>query len=115
MLDFRCSRKGRGGAAPDDTAALDKHVAIGNANERFDIFVDQQDRLTGSLQPRKALPDLGADQRRQSLGGLVKNEEVRISHYRSPDSQHLLLAARKLAGHGLATLGQSWKQFVHPI
>src|SRR5262245_1753822 len=75
MLDVRNRRERRGGAVPDHPTALDQIVAIGDANQRVDILVDHQDRQALRLEPRKTLPDLGTNQRRQALGRLVEDQE----------------------------------------
>ncbi len=57
MLDIQARRELRRSAAPHHTAALDHVVAVGDADQRLDILVDQQDRLAVRLQPREAVPD----------------------------------------------------------
>ena len=36
------------GAAPHHAAALDEVVAVGDAGQRLDVLVDDQDRLAGA-------------------------------------------------------------------
>src|SRR5712671_326114 len=93
VLDVRRGSELGGAAAPHHLAALDHVMAVGDADQRLDVLVDDQDRLAGGLERREALPDLGTDERREPLGRLVEDQEARISHQRAADRQHLLLAA----------------------
>src|SRR5260221_12130164 len=82
---------------PDDAALLDDVMAVGDPGERREVLVDDQDGEAERLEAREAAPDLGADQRRQTLGRLVEDEKPRIGHQGAADRQHLLLAARQEA------------------
>src|SRR5262249_8790122 len=73
VLHRRRGRKLAGTAAPYDSAALDQIMTIGDADQRRDVLVDHQDRLAGILEAREALPDFGADERRESLGRFVQD------------------------------------------
>src|SRR5260370_40526812 len=81
-------------ALPDDAALLDDVMAVGDAGQRREVLVDDQDGEAERLEAREAAPDLGADQRRQALGRFVEDEEARVGHQGAADRQHLLLAAR---------------------
>src|SRR5262245_44506674 len=48
-------------AGPHRVALLDHHVAVGDAGERLEVLVDEQDRLALGLEPAETRPDLGAD------------------------------------------------------
>ncbi len=58
----------------------------------------------------EAAPDFVADQRRQSFGRFVENEQARVGHQRAADRQHLLLAAGEKIGHRAGALGEARKQ-----
>ena len=59
-------------ARPDDVALLDHHMAVGEFEQRVDMFVDQENGLALGFQPFEARPDLVADERRQALGRLIR-------------------------------------------
>src|SRR5262249_18683678 len=93
VLYRRRGRKLAGTATPYDFAALDQIMTIGDADQRRDVLVDHQDRLAGILEAREAVPDFGADERCESLGRFVQDQEPRVGHQRATDRQHLLFAA----------------------
>ena len=90
-------------------------MAVGDRDQRLDILVDHQDRLAGLLQPRQALPDFLPDQRRQTFGRLVENEQPRIGHQRAADRQHLLLAAGQQIAHLVGAFREARKQLDHRV
>ncbi len=70
---------------------------IGDAGRDADILLDDQDRhraFFGELHHHRL--DLLDDDRRQSFGRLVHDQEARIAEKRARDRQHLLLAAGQL-------------------
>src|SRR5215475_7412031 len=79
------------------------------------MFVDDQDGLALLLEEREALPDLRTDFRRQALGRLVEDQELRIGHQRTADCQHLLLATRQFVAHVTAPFSQGRKKIVDAI
>ena len=66
-VSFPIRRKGRRRAGPHHVALLQDHVAIGQADERAHVLVDDQDGLPLAFEPCEALPYLGADQRGRVL------------------------------------------------
>src|SRR5712691_13508 len=86
---------------------------VGDRDQPLDVLVDHQDRLAGRLQRGEASPDLLAHQRRESLGRLVENEEVRIGHERPADGEHLLLAAREPAAEVVHAPGEAGEECQH--
>src|SRR6266581_2906680 len=78
VLQFGGGSECRRRAGPDYPPALDEVVAVGDADQRLDVLVDQEDRLSGGLEPYQTRPDFPADERRKPLGCLVENEEMRI-------------------------------------
>src|SRR5215831_13146190 len=99
VLNFRRGGKLRGTPGPYHFAPLDQIMAIGDTDQRLDVLVDDQNGLTGRFEPREAIPDFSADERCQSLGRLIEDQQPGIGHERPADRQHLLLAARELVGH----------------
>src|SRR5262249_20311484 len=110
MLQLGGRRERGGRAGPNDAAALDQDMAVGDADERLDVLVDRQDRLTCRLELYQALPDFGADHGREPFGRFVEDEETRVGHQRAADGEHLLLAAGELARHAGEPLGKPWEQ-----
>src|SRR3982751_1425735 len=62
LAHTRVGRQLRRRAAPHYAALLDHHMTIGEALERIDMLVHQQDGKALALQAREARPDLRADQ-----------------------------------------------------
>src|SRR5258708_7560871 len=89
----RIGREGSRGAGPNRVALLDHDVAVGDAGERVEMLVDQEDRLALGLETREASPDLRADQRRETLGRLVQDGEFRNGHQAAAQCVPLLVAA----------------------
>src|SRR5437868_11194476 len=80
-------RERRRGTAPGDPAALDDGVMVGDGDQALDVLVDHQDGLPGCLERGEARPDLLAHQRREALGRLVEDEQVRVGHQRAADRE----------------------------
>src|SRR5574338_155781 len=78
-------------ALPGDAAALDDGVPVGELHQALDVLVDDEHRLPALAQPREALPDLLAHERREALGGFVQYQQMRIGHQGAADGEHLLL------------------------
>src|ERR1700674_5067675 len=112
---FRVGGERGGVAGPHDVALLDDHVTVGELGDRLKMLVDQQDRLALALEPRQALPDLGAEQGGETLGRLVEHEELWIGHQGAADRQHLLLAAGELIAHMAEALAKPWEERIDPI
>src|ERR1700683_2809805 len=110
VLDF--SRTGQIGrvAGPYHAATFDDGVSVGDAGERIDVLVDDQDGLASGAQTLQAAPDLVADERGEAFGRLVKDEQARIRHQRAADGEHLLLATRKQVRHAARACGEARKQ-----
>ena len=60
-------------------------------------------------------PDLARDQRRESFGRLVENQQVGIGQERAADRQHLLLAARQLIAAVTKARGEPRKYREHAL
>src|SRR5262245_32650326 len=90
-------------------------MAIGKAQQRLKMFVDDQNGLSLVLEVRKALPNLRADFWRQTFGRLVEYQEFWICHQGAADCQHLLLATGQLVANVLAPFRQNGKKVVDAI
>src|SRR6201999_1348150 len=73
VLQLRSATEFLGGAAPDDPAALDQVMVVGNPDQGFHVLVDDQDGLPGPLQAGQAVPDLGPDERCEAFGRLIED------------------------------------------
>src|SRR6266446_10158091 len=69
VLDVFVRGQLRRRAAPDDAASLEDVMGVGDAGERADVLVDEQDGLARGFHALEAAPDLGADQRGQAFRG----------------------------------------------
>src|SRR2546422_4461606 len=78
------------GAVPHHAPLLEHVVMIAEPRDGADVLVDQQNRQAALLQPLQARPDLRPHERRQSLRGLVEDEQRGIRHEGASDRQHLL-------------------------
>src|SRR6266446_3000508 len=86
------------GRTGEDGTALDEDdAAVGERVDRRMVLVDDDDRNSSLADAADHPPDLAADERRQPLGRLVEDDQLRIGHQGPADRQHLLLAAGELA------------------
>src|SRR5438093_647311 len=96
--------------APDDLSLLEDVVPGRDPSQGRHVLVDDQDRLASHLEPVHAAPDLGTNERRESFGRLVENEQARVGHQRAADREHLLLAARERAAEAARARREPRKQ-----
>ena len=90
----------------DDPPVLDDVVAVGEGRGKVEILLDQEDREALLLQPADHPADLLDDDRRQTLGRLVEQQQGRAGAQHPADRQHLLLAAGELGALAAAALPQ---------
>src|SRR5262249_42853766 len=79
------------------------------------VLLDQQYREPFFLQGADRLPKTLNDDRREPFRWLVHDQAVGIRHQRTPDRQHLLLAAGQGLGTLVAALMQARKKFVDTL
>ena len=81
------------------------------------IFCSITSTAMSPSSPRRTqhLLDLGDDDRREPLGRLVHDQELRIGEQRAGDREHLLLAAGELAAAIVLALGQPRKGLVDAL
>lgn len=65
-------------ARPDGAALFQHIMPVGEPLQHMKVLVDQQNRLTFSLEPRDAGPDLGTNDRGKALGRFVQDEQFRL-------------------------------------
>src|SRR6185369_2010946 len=97
------------GEPVDDATVLHDVIAIGDRRSEAKILLDQEYGEALLLEHVDGLADLLNDDRRQTLGGLVEQQEPGSRAQDSADGQHLLLAARKLrslTGQALLQVGK---------
>ena len=59
--------------------------------------------------------DLVDQEGREAETGLVEHQQLRLGHQRAGDGEHLLLAARQVAGLGLGALGEAREGLEHAV
>ena len=96
----------------DDPAVLHHVVPIRDGSREAEILLDEQDRETLLLQLADRAADLLHDDRRESFGRLVQQQEPRAGAQDAADCEHLLFAARQFRSLALAPLGQIREQRV---
>src|SRR6185295_8098715 len=97
------------GEPVDNATVLHDVIAIGDRRSEAKILLDQEYGEALLLEHVDGLADLLNDDGRQTLGGLVEQQEPGSRAQDSADGQHLLLAARKLrslAGQALLEVGK---------
>src|SRR5262245_10961109 len=61
-------------ALPHDASLLHNVMTVAQTQQGVDILVNHEDRQAVTLEGLKPLPNLLADQRRQSLSGLIQHQ-----------------------------------------
>src|SRR5688500_10216721 len=82
----------------DDLAAGEHVHGVGHRQRQRQVLLHEQDGQPFALELAEDAPHFPHDERRQSLRGLVHEDQVRARHERAADGEHLLLAARQLVG-----------------
>src|SRR5262249_42256867 len=85
-----------GGNLVHDTSAVHHVMAVRDGRRELQILLHEENRESLGLQLADGRPDLLDDDRRQSLGGLVEEQQARPGAEDAADRQHLLLAPREL-------------------
>ena len=83
----------RGRKFIDDAAVLHDVVPIGDRRGKVEILLDQENGEALRLQRTDGLADLLDDNRRQTFGRLVEQQQAGAGTQDATDRQHLLLAA----------------------
>ena len=71
------------------------------------VFVHDHGGNAGLADLFDDAPDLHGNQRRQTLGGLIQNQQIGVGHERAANSEHLLLATRELPATVVDALAQT--------
>ena len=117
----RCcrSRSAARRAEFDDTvdAAIDHDGDIpGNGRRHADILLDHEHRHVAILaEAHQHLLDLGDDDRRQSFGRLIHDQQMRIGQKRARDREHLLFAAGELTAAMVLAFGKPGEGLVDAL
>jgi len=107
LADFRVGEQLLAGAREDDPAVRHDVAAMRKAQRVVGVLLDQEH---GDPVARVDFPDhaedLAHEQRREPERGFVEQQQLGPAHQRTPDGEHLLLAAGERAGALLAPLAQ---------
>ena len=94
----------------DDTvdAAIDHDGDVpGDRRRHADILLDHEHGHVAILaEAHQHLLDLGDDDRRQSFGRLIHDQQMRIGQQRARDREHLLFAAGELTAAMVLAFGK---------
>ena len=98
----------------DDAAGVEHHRVAGDALHNAEILLDEQHgrELRDTLEHAG---HLGDEQRRETLGGLIDEQNAVVVQERTGDRDHLLLAAGERACELLSALLQLGKQVVDKL
>src|SRR5579871_4026382 len=95
----------------DDAAILHDIVAVGKSSGEMEILLDQQDREALLLESADGVSDLLDDDRRETLGWFVEQQQTRPGAQDTADRQHLLLATGELGALAAEPFPQVGEQF----
>src|SRR5262245_9532986 len=85
-------------------------MTIGDAGSEAQALLDEDDGEAFLLETTNRVTDLLHDDRRQTFGRLVEQQQARAGAQDAPDGQHLLLAAGELGALARETLAQVGEQ-----
>ena len=88
---------------------------VGNLQCLAHVLFDQEDRQPLRVDLAQRAEDALHDDRRQTHRRLVKQQQARPGQQRAADREHLLLAARQVAGQAADALVQAREQRQHPL
>src|SRR6187549_2081063 len=113
---LRIRTQRRGGVAQDDAAGLQHEAMAGDLQRKIGVLLHQQDGdAAAAVDLHDALEDGLHQQRRNAERGLIQHQEFRLSHQRTADGQHLLLAAGERARLLLLALRETRKDAEHIV
>src|SRR5262245_55146641 len=84
-----------GGTVVPDLPLLEHVHAVGEIEREPDVLLGEQDRQPMGFELPDLLLQVLDDERREPLRRLVEQKQLRITHQRARDREHLLLAARE--------------------
>src|SRR5438067_4232968 len=100
-----CGELGRR-TGEDDRPLVHDEDTLPDLGGEAEVLLDKKKGEPGGAQPFEDLADLLDELRRESLGGLVEEQDRGVSHERPRDREHLLLAAGQLVATHRATAGE---------
>src|SRR5712692_5593375 len=103
--------------AVEHDPAIFHDIAVLDGRERdLRVLLREQHRhLLFAVEPADDLEDLLHEPRREPHGWLVEQHQLGPRHERAPDREHLLLAARDVAGADLLSLAQPREVLVNQL
>ena len=99
----------------DDAAGIHHRHQVTQRAGEIEVLFDHQDRRFGTLEFLESLDHVGNDRRRKALGGLVHQQQLPRLDNRACNRQHLLLAAREIAGQRVPEGLHRGKQPENPV
>ncbi len=113
LLKLAIGLQSRGFHQPIDPAVDHDRDFFRNRGRDADILLDDEDADVAFLaEIQQDFLDLLDNDRSETLGGLVHDEQMRVEQQRARNRQHLLLAAGQLIAAIVAPLGEPRKRFV---
>ena len=113
LLKLAIGLQSRGFHEPIDPAVDHDRDFFRNRGRDADILLDDEDADIAFLaEIQQDLLDLLDNDRSESLGRFVHDEQMRVEQQRARNRQHLLLAAGQLIAAIAAPLGEPRKRFV---
>src|SRR5438270_13112156 len=103
----------RRGTGEDDRPLVHDDDTLPDLGGEAEVLLDKKKSEPGGAQPFEDLADLLDELRREPLRGLVEEQDRGVSHERSRDREHLLLAAGQLVATHRATAGEDREELHH--
>ena len=115
LLDVLVAEQLLGLAVHDDLARFEDVAVLGDRQRHHGVLFDQQHRHALLIDVDDDVANLFDQHRGETERRFVENEEFGVGHERTADGEHLLLAARQVAGGLLAPLGQDGEEIHDPV
>src|SRR5580692_12394220 len=114
FLDFAPAAQLRGRAFEHDTPALQDVTVIGDRERDTGVLLHQKNGDAEFLTQRREAPDQVLDHdRREAERKFIDQQQLRIAQHRTPDRQHLPLAAGEQPGEPRTQACQRRKELEH--
>ena len=115
LLDVFVPEELVGRTVHDDLAGLHDVAVVGDRECHDGVLLDQQDRDALLVDVDDGVANLLDQLRGESQRRLIEDQQAGVGHEAASDRQHLLFAAREVAGHRLAPVGQQGEHRHHPV
>src|SRR3954466_5258983 len=98
-----------------DVSIVDDVDAARPRERRGEVLLHQKDRLSGGGELAADAHQLAHDERRETLEGLVEQDDLRVADQRAGDGEHLLLAAGEIRAAAATALLQAREKTVDAL